>query len=130
MTLCEPCLRGDHRHHMPLFESRSQHFAEECPCSGECVQLLGPRGDILDPKPWVDVDEHVVSGTLDELEDPDVMAGPAKPRDEREIKLKMMYAITRADDLLRKLYQHCDGWHDDIREVRGLLAEWRLETDD
>jgi hypothetical protein len=57
-----------------------------------------------------------------------VSAGPARPRDERAIRHKMTVAITEADDLLRKLYEtghRCE----DIRRVRGLLAQWRLETD-
>ena len=46
----------------------------------------------------------------------------------------MMVAITEAVGLLRYLYGW-DGFHDgdqvrdEIRRVRGLLAEWRLETE-
>lgn len=64
-----------------------------------------------------------------------VQAGPAQPRDEKAIKHKIAVAVTEADDLLREMLNPSDrgapptAWHDDIRRVRGLLAEWRLESD-
>lgn len=32
MRLCPGCEAGAHDRHQPLFEGRSQHFAEECEC--------------------------------------------------------------------------------------------------
>lgn len=56
-------------------------------------------------------------------------SGPAKPRDEAAIRRKIYAAVTEADDLLRDLLINggCDGWREDIRRVRGSLAEWRVE---
>jgi hypothetical protein len=67
-----------------------------------------------------------VEMTDTEQSDSQVMAGPAKPRDERAIRHKMAVAITEADDLLRALHK-TGHRYDDIRRVRGLLAEWRIE---
>ena len=60
-----------------------------------------------------------------------VQAGPSRPRDAKAIKRKMMVAITEADGLLWYLLVW-GGWdvgdevRNEIRRVRGLLAEWRL----
>lgn len=69
--------------------------------------------------------------TQHDLPEPMAAAGPAKPRDERAIRHKMSAAITEADDLLRDLApaQQTDAWRAEIRRVRGLLAEWCVETD-
>lgn len=62
-------------------------------------------------------------------------AGPAKPRDEAAIRLKIYAAVTEADNLLRDLWLREQGYFEgvdfssQIRRVRGLLAEWRLETE-
>jgi hypothetical protein len=57
------------------------------------------------------------------------------PGDEREINHRRALAVTAADDLLREMLNPRErgappaAWHDDIRRVRGLLAEWRAERD-
>jgi hypothetical protein len=64
-------------------------------------------------------------------------SGPAKVRDERAIRHRIFAAVTEADNLLRDLWireQAPDRFEGidfaaDIRRVRGLLAEWRLESD-
>lgn len=59
-------------------------------------------------------------------------AGPAKPRDEAAIRHKIYAAVTEADDLLRDLARWRtlpNGAHIQIRRVRGLLAECRLDED-
>lgn len=63
-------------------------------------------------------------------------AGPGKARDEAAIRHKIYSAVTEADDLLRMLLRpdlltSADGplFRSEIRRVRGLLAEWRLESD-
>lgn len=64
-----------------------------------------------------------------------VGAGPAKPRDEAAISHRRALAVSAADNLLREMLNPSwrpapsTDWHDDIRRVRGLLAEWRLETE-
>lgn len=56
-------------------------------------------------------------------------------RNRSEIDHKRATAVTEADDLLREMLNPRERkappveWHDDIRRVRGLLAEWRLESD-
>lgn len=58
------------------------------------------------------------------------MAGAPRERDERAIRHKMSVAITEADYLLMDLYERqTQDDKDAIRRVRGLLAEWRLESE-
>jgi hypothetical protein len=63
-------------------------------------------------------------------------AGPSRPRDEAAIRHKIYAAVTEADNLLRDLWirEQEPGYFEgvdfagQISRVRGLLAEWRLET--
>jgi hypothetical protein len=60
------------------------------------------------------------------------MGSPAEPRDERAIRRRIYAAVTEADDFLRIIVREdrlTEAQRTEARRIRGLLAEWRLESD-
>lgn len=56
----------------------------------------------------------------------------AQRRDERAIQRRCYAAVTEADDFLRTVVREdrlTEEQRAEARRIRGLLAEWRLESD-